>query len=86
MGKLVVQSGTNPPERSRMKSRPPIQCHGFSETKPIHPQKRFNASQGIADEELGALVAEDCGEALTGYERHALSMIDQGLAEFHDLF
>ena len=47
---------------------------------------KFNNSEGYAWEEGAAWVANELGSPLSGYERHAASMIDAGLCEPGDLF
>lgn len=87
MNNLRVEEGSQVPANARASRRPPIKCEGLTTTKAFHPQKnKSEFVHGIAEEDFGSVVADHVGYGLSGYERHAFAMLDQGLADYDDLF
>ena len=46
---------------------------------------KFNNSDGHSDEVAGAWYAVEFDTPLTGYERHAVQFVDDGLCDFDDV-
>jgi hypothetical protein len=85
---VPVDRKTNAIQRRKIEMQPITDVVPSRPRRVNHLNQRisFNNSEGYADEVAGAWLANQIGSPLSGYERHAASFVDQGLASAEDLF